>query len=168
MKTIKIYLVLLLISISSWGQESDLSIFESLTGKVWKAEGSWGDGSAFKQEIVFSFDLNNTIVITKSKGFTNKEQTQYGARNHGIRKFDTNTKTIKFWEFDVFGGLTKGEVKVVGKNILYQYQYGETIVTDMWEYVDENTYNFKVGNYENDTWKQLYLETQFKAKKMSN
>ncbi|MDH7445258.1 hypothetical protein [Aquimarina sp. 2201CG14-23] len=168
MKTIKIFILLAIISISSWSQETDLSIFKNLIGKEWKAEAKWGDGTIFKQETIFAFDLNNTLIIAKSKGFTDKKQSQYGWRNHGIRKFDTETKTIKFWEFDVFGGVTEGTVQVDGKNLIYQYQYGESLVTDMWEYVDDHTYNFKVGNYVDGNWKQVYLETQFKAEKSEN
>ncbi|MBW1294390.1 hypothetical protein [Aquimarina litoralis] len=147
-------------------QESNLEIFQNLMNKEWKAEGKWGNGTVFKQEIIFKYDLNNTLVIARSKGFTNQEQTEYGWRNHGIRKFDTKSKTLRFWEFDIFGGVTEGKIIIDGKNILYQYQYGESLVTDMWEYVDDNTYNFKVGSYENKTWKQIYLETQFKAVSM--
>ncbi|WP_378182196.1 hypothetical protein [Aquimarina sp. SS2-1] len=163
MKTIKIFLLLATISVSSQSQETNLSIFNNLVGKEWKAEGIWGDGTVFKQETIFTFDLDKTLIIAKSKGFTNKDQTQYGWRNHGIRKFDTQTKSIKFWEFDVFGGVTEGIVYVDGKNLIYQYQYGESLITDMWEYVNDHTYNFKVGNYTDGNWKQIYLETQFKA-----
>ncbi|WP_299431897.1 hypothetical protein [uncultured Aquimarina sp.] len=165
MKTIKLLLILSIVSISSYSQKTDLTIFKNLIGKEWKAEGTWGDGTIFKQETIFMYDLNNSLVIVKSKGFTNKKQTQYGWRNHGIRKFDAETKTIKFWEFDIFGGVTEGTVKVDGKNIMYQYQYGESLVTDMWEYVDDHTYNLKIGDYADGTWKQIYLETQFKAEK---
>ncbi|MFD2564194.1 hypothetical protein [Aquimarina rubra] len=168
MRTIVIFALLAIISISTQSQENNLLIFKNLVGKEWKSEGKWGDGTVFKQETVFTFDLNSTLVIAKSKGFTDQKQTQYGWRNHGIRKFDTETKTIKFWEFDVFGGVTEGTVTVDGKNLIYQYPYGESIVTDMWEYIDDHTYNFKVGNYVNGNWKQVYLETQFKALKSSN
>ncbi|KAA1244562.1 hypothetical protein [Aquimarina sp. RZ0] len=167
-RTIKIITLLLFITQVILGQESNLSIFKNLVGKEWKAEGKWSDGSKFKQETIFTFDLNNTIIIAKSKGFIDKKQSKYGWRNHGIRKFDSKTKTIKFWEFDVFGGLTQGEVIINDKNMFYQYQYGESLVTDMWEYVDDYTYNFKVGNYRDGVWKELYLETQFKAEKNIN
>ncbi len=163
MKAIKILSIFILISQLSWSQKSELSIFKNLTNKVWKAEGNWGDGSKFKQEIVFKFDLDSTIVIAKSKGFTNTEKTQYGSRNHGIRKYDAVTKTLHFWEFDIFGGVTEGIVKIDDKNIIYQYEYGGAVVTDMWEYIDDKTYTFKVGNYIDGKWKQVYLETQFKA-----
>ena len=101
----------------------------------------------------------------ESIGFVDKAQTKLGPRNHGVRQFDEETNTIKFWEFDVFGGLTKGTVFAEGKNILYQYKYGNSVVTDMWEYVDDATYNFKVGNYENGKWKQVYLSTKFVMQK---
>lgn len=157
-----LYLLCFFISITSCAQESPLSIFDNLIGKTWKAEGSWGDGSKFSQETEFNYSLDRTIVVVKSTGFIDKEQTELGSRNHGIRQYDKETQSIKFWEFDIFGGLTKGKVFTVGKNIFYQYTYGTSIVTDMWEYVDESTYNFKVGDYENGEWKQVYLSTQFR------
>jgi len=144
-------------------QNLDLSIFEPLMGKTWKAEGTWGDGSKFQQEITFAYDLGSSLVITESKGFTNQEQTTFGPRNHGIRKYDPQNQTIVFWEFDVFGGVTQGTVTQKGKDIIYTYDYGGTQVTDYWEYVDANTYNFTVGSYNDGGWAQTYLQTQFKA-----
>lgn len=161
----KIFLISLLFAglFQLKGQESKLSFFEPLMGKTWSAEGNWGDGSKFKQDITFRFGLNDQVVIAESNGYTNQEQTTYGPRNHGVRKFDTATNSVKFWEFDVFGGLTEGTVTVNGKDIIYTYRYGESVVTDYWEYVDENTYNYTVGDYENGTWNQKYLTTKFIA-----
>lgn len=155
--------LILITSLTSNAQENPLQVFDLLIGKTWKAQGNWSDGSKFKQEIDFSYALEGHAILTKSKGYTNKEQTQYGHRNHGIRKYNAENQTLEFWEFDVFGGVTKGTVIVEGKNLLYQYNYGESVVTDSWEYVDDNTYNFKVGNYTDGVWEQVYLETQFKA-----
>ncbi len=153
--------VALFISIVTFGQQSKLSIFDNLVSKTWKAEGKWGDGSKFVQETTFKYSLDKKIVIAESIGFVDKAQTKLGPRNHGIRQYDATTNTIKFWEFDVFGGLTEGTVFAEGKNIVYQYKYGNSVVTDMWEYVDDSTYNFKVGSYENGKWKQVYLSTKF-------
>lgn len=155
-----ILILLLFIPSLTFGQNSELSIFNNLAGKTWKAEGHWGNGSKFFQEIEIEFLLDSSIVITKTKGFINKEQTKLGLRNHGIRQYDKNSKRIKFWEFDVFGGLTEGIVFAEGKNIVYQYKYGNSYLTDMWEYVNDSTYNFKVGNYDGGIWKQIYLNTQ--------
>lgn len=162
-KAKNIIFVLLFIPVMTFSQNSQLSIFNNLVSKTWKAEGNWGDGSKFKQEIQFTLSLDNTIIITNSIGFIDKEQTKLGLRNHGIRQFDKKSNSIKFWEFDIFGGLTEGVVFSEGKNIVYQYNYGGSFVTDMWEYVDESTYNFKVGDYKDGVWKQIYLNTQFKV-----
>ncbi|MCK0191412.1 hypothetical protein [Arenibacter sp. F20364] len=161
MKNIVFIPLMLLIPILTLGQHPELAIFDNLVAKIWKAEGNWGDGSKFKQEIKIEYLLDSTIVIAKSVGFIDKAQTKLGLRNHGIRQFDKVSNSIKFWEFDIFGGLTEGIVFAEGKNIIYQYSYGDSIVTDMWEYIDGSTYNFKVGNYQNGNWKQVYLNTQF-------
>ena len=158
---ISIFFLTLLCSFTLKAQTNDLSIFNNLVGKIWYAEGKWGDGSSFKQQVHFEFDLEQTIVTAKSKGFTNQEQTTYGNRNLGVRKIDTETGEIRFWEFDVFGGLTQGKITAVGKNLLYQYQYGESFITDMWEYMNDSTYNFMVGDYKDGKWNQVYLKTTF-------
>ncbi len=148
--------------------QGQLQNFEPFMGKTWVASGQWGDGSKFKQEITFSYGLDSTVVITKSKGFTNKEQTTYGDRNHGIRKYDAETNSYKFWEFDVFGGLTEGQLVFKGKDLYYRYNYGGTTVTDAWLYIDANTYTFKVGSYADGVWEQTYLETQFVAEEKAS
>lgn len=148
---------------TSHGQQNKLDFFDNLINKNWQAEGNWTDGSKFKQEIEFQYSLDGTLVLVKSKGFTNKEQTAYGERNHGIRKYDSKSDTVRFWEFDVFGGVTEGIVTTKGKDIIYSYKYGETTVTDYWGYVDANTYNFTVGDYVNGNWTKTYLSTQFTA-----
>ncbi|AXT19918.1 hypothetical protein D7030_02005 [Flavobacteriaceae bacterium AU392] len=163
MKIKNVVLLVLMIPMFVIGQDSKLSMFDNFIGKTWKADGNWGDGSKFKQEITFKYALDHRIIITNAKGFINKEQTELGLRNHGVRRYDKTSNNIKFWEFDVFGGLTEGIVFAEGRNIVYQYSYGDSFVTDMWEYVDDSTYNFKIGNYKNGVWKQVYLSTQFKA-----
>ena len=147
----------------STGIAQDLSIFSPLMDKSWHAEGKWGDGSSFKQEITFHYDLQEKIVIAKSRGYINQEQTEYGDRNHGIRKVNPETGKIEFWEFDVFGGVTQGEVTAEGKDIIYTYTYGTSVVTDYWKYIDDDTYQYTVGSYSDGVWKQKYLETTFQG-----
>lgn len=142
-------------------QNSKLEMFNHLVSKTWKANGNWGDGSKFYQENTFNYALDSNIVIVKTIGFTNKLQTKIGSRNHGVRQFDKSLNKVLFWEFDIFGGLTKGSVYNQGKNIIYNYKYGNSEITDMWEYVNDSTYNFKVGNYKDGKWKQVYLNTTF-------
>ena len=158
-----IYLILFLPYILG-AQEGPLDIFKALEGSVWSAEGKWGDGSSFKQDVSYEFALNNTIVIAHSMGYTNREQTEFGPRNHGIRQYDETENVIRFWEFDVFGGVTQGIVVSDGRNIIYNYEYGGTALTEIWQYKDDDTYDFTVGIYEDGQWTQKFLETQFKRK----
>ncbi|MEL6303818.1 MAG: VOC family protein [Bacteroidota bacterium] len=145
------------------GQEKPLALFEPLMEKEWSAEGKWGDGSLFKQEIQLAYSLDSMLVMVRSKGFTDSEQRQYGHRNHGIRRFDAQAKQLMFYEFDVFGNMTQGSVSKKNKDIIYTYDYQGTTVTDYWAYIDANTYSFKVGVYDG-TWQQVFLETTFTGK----
>lgn len=159
----KILFLLIIIPQIVFCQDNKLSFFEYFMQKTWHAQGTWGNGKPFKQELTFRYSLDNNIVITETKGFVDNDQKIFGLRNHGIRKYDTASNEIQFWEFDVFGGLTKGTVTSKGKDIIYKYLYAETNVTDYWEYVNDSTYNLKIGVFENDEWKQTFSSVVFKA-----
>ena len=160
----KLLLLILFSPLLTIAQDNPLDIFKPLENNIWYAEGKWGDGSDFKQEISLAYSLDDKIVKVQSKGFTDKEQTVFGLRNHGIRYYDQESKQIKFWEFDVFGGLTEGSVKADGKNLIYSYDYGGTIVTEMWRFKDESTYDYIVGIFSDGQWQQKFLETEFRRK----
>lgn len=162
---LRIFLFLIFFPTLISAQSPDWGGFQNLMDKTWEAEGKWGDGSVFKQSIHFSFDLNKAVVIAKAKGFTDEARTEFGNRNHGVRKYDSENKKFVFWEFDVFGGVTQGDLILENKNIIYQYQYGTSIVTDMWKYENDSTYTFIVGAYKDGTWTQKYLETTFRQKR---
>lgn len=161
LKNILTYLLLLPLTLV--GQTHPLDVFDHLLNKKWSAEGTWGDGSTFKQEVYFESDLKRRLILSKTKGFTDKAQTQFGWRNHGVRQWNQSKSQLEFWEFDVFGGLTSGVVLVRDKDMLYQYQYGDSFVTDAWEYLNDSTYQFTVGSYKEGEWEQVYLKTQFKS-----
>lgn len=161
----KSFLFLIFLPNFLFAQPPNWGAFNNLIDKTWEAIGKWGDGSPFQQSIHYAYDLNEQIIIAKSKGFIDKAQTKMGNRNHGIRKYDLEAKKFVFWEFDVFGGVTQGDLLLEDKNISYQYQYGTSVVTDRWEYVNDSTYTFIVGEFENGVWKQKYLETTFRQKK---
>lgn len=165
MRTTFICLLIGLLGKTLSGQEADFSPLAPLVGKVWVAEGKWGDGSTFKQEKSFSYHLEAAIITSESLGFTNEEQTTFGPRNHGVYSWDTKSKQILFKEYDAFGGLTEGTVKSEGQNILFQYEYGGTQLTDAWLYENDTTYQFVVGTYEKGSWTKKYLETSFSLKK---
>jgi len=158
-----IFLLISIIPQFLFCQENKLQCFETLIDKTWVTEGKWGDDSPFKQEITYQYALDSTLIICNTKGFTDETRTKFGDRNHGIRKYDKSKDEIQFWEFDIFGGTTTGTVKQVDKNIVYEYDYGGTIVTELWEFVNDSTYNFQVGKYHEEKWEQIYLSSQFKG-----
>ncbi|BAO75353.1 hypothetical protein [Winogradskyella sp. PG-2] len=160
----KYWFLIILIPLLGVSQGSQLLGFENLVNKTWFAEGEWSNGTKFKQEVTFAFDLNKSIIKADSKGYTNQEQTEYGNRNHGIRQYNSNKGKIEFWEFDIFGGVTQGIVTIENNNIWYSYKYGESTVTDCWEYIDDETYRFTVGSYKEGKWQAIYLQTEFKLK----
>lgn len=155
------FLLLLLIPLMSISQPINSSPLNNLVDKTWSANGKWGDGSTFKQEISFSYDLNEKIIISKTKGFIDETKENFGNRNHGVRMYDTSSSTYKFWEFDIFGGATTGDITFKNNDIYYTYQYGDSVITDLWEYVNASTYNYKVGILVDDQWQQVFLETTF-------
>ncbi|MCT4579829.1 MAG: hypothetical protein N4A35_00300 [Flavobacteriales bacterium] len=160
----KIGLFFLLAPIIIYTQKKPLDIFKPLVNHTWHAEGKWNNGSQFKQEITFDFSLKDKLVKVQTLGYTNAQQTEYGLRNEGIRQYDPKSKEIKFWEYDVFGGITEGVVIAQEKDLIYKYTYGGTSVTEMWVYKNEFSYNYIVGIYTDDKWQQKFLETEFKRK----
>ena len=77
------------------------------------------------------------------------------------RQYDREAEVIRFWEFDVFGGVTEGIVRTDGQDIWYEYEYGESRLTDVWELKDETTYKYTIGEHDGETWTVVYLETEF-------
>lgn len=155
-------IVLLLLSpVILLGQNPLIDGFKPLMNKTWKASGTWGNNTSFKQEVQFKFGLDSMIVIAESLGYTNEAQSEYGPRNHGVRQYDQSSNSVKFWEFDVFGGLTTGDVLFDKRDIYYSYQYGDTQVTDYWGYMNDSSYNYTVGIYQDSQWVQKFLETEF-------
>lgn len=162
MKLVASLLILCTSSMTISAQSNPLEAFAQLNGTSWRAEGAWSNGQKFKQEATFEMVLADKTVKVTSKGFTNQEQTEYGIRNIGYRQYDAPTGVIRFWEFDVFGGVTEGEVMINDRDIWYKYQYGESVVTDAWEYIDDFTFKYTVGEHNSQKWTAVYLETEFR------
>lgn len=138
-----------------------LKPFENLIGGIWKAEGRWGNGQPFKSEKQFHWGPGRRIVRVATKGFTDQAATVYGERNQGIRIL-TAEGSLLMYEFDVFGGITKGEISTDGANIYYDYDYGGTMIRDAWQFIDQNTYRYIVGVWKEGRWEAKYLETEFR------
>lgn len=135
--------------------------FAPLIGKTWRAQGSWGNGDSFQQEVRFHWDLEEAAVIAQSNGIIDPANQTWGQRNHGIRYWNKNEEKLLFAEYDIFGAATEGTISLRDNNIYYHYNYGGFLLTDAWEKVDEFTYNFKVGVFSKGEWQDVYLSTQF-------
>ncbi len=158
-----LFIILLLSPFVLWSQASGLQALEALVDHTWKAEGAWGDGTSFKQEIRFSFALDSQLVICHTKGYTDAQHKQFGHRNHGIRQYNKTKNRIDFWEYDIFGGVTQGTMHIDGQDLYYRYVYGQSMITELWKYIDDSTYQYIIGDYQDDTWKQIYLDSQWSA-----
>ena len=168
---IKSYLLILLTLVLTCthlqGQNEVTDLFAPLLGHSWRASGQWGDGSPFYQEIRFETNLEGQMVVAYSNGYVDQDQSVKGERNIGLRRWDSAQGKFLFWEYDVFGGLTTGTISNEGKSIRYNYTYGELKLTDQWEYIDDNTYGFKVGQWDGQNWTATYLDTTFKKVEVS-
>jgi hypothetical protein len=149
------------------GAESNpLEAFKDLVGGRWRAQGTWANGQEFLQEIEFRWDLGQQIVIAESYGPVEQGSDELTHRNHGIRAWFPEKGKVWFWEFDVFGGLTQGEITFEGTRILMTYGYGDgdqkMKLRDTWARVDADTYEFTVQQLEDGEWGAALIQTRFK------
>lgn len=144
------------------------SKFEPLIGK-WKGSGEWKDGTKFQQDVVLEFGLDKTIIKTKTYGNISQDNFKFGLRNEGIRAWSDAENELRFWEFDIFGGITEGTCRIMDKDIFYDYEYdfgqGPMDLTDAWIYADKNTYILQVGVYKDGEWTQTFLSVPMKRTK---
>ncbi len=176
MKTI-IFIVIMAITSLSYSQsqveENTFKGHQNLIGGIWKSasDAAWGDGTPFKQHIVYKESLNGQIIKTQTKGNISQQGKEFGLRNESIIFYDKEKNKLKFYVFDVFGSLTSGKIGYQDHDIYYSYKYSgstsDLILTDCWKFIDKNTYNFTVGVYDetNNKWEKKFLETQFKRSK---
>jgi len=163
---VRIFLIAFLtsITISVSAQQDLMKVFKHMMNKTWKIEGSWGGAMEFKQEVSFKASLEGNLVIAETMGFVDQNQTKWGSRNHGIRRYDAEANKIKFYEYDVFGGLTEGQVELKGKDLIYVYEYGGQKICDKWEFVNENEYKYIVGTCNNNVFLEVLMEGKATSK----
>jgi hypothetical protein len=162
-----IIMTILLVSTALYAQGSQttlLDTFSNLAGSKWKAEGKWSNGGSFKQEQIYEWGVGKKIVKVQTFG-TVDQQGSYGLRGEGIRAWDNKQKVMRFWEFDVFGGITIGTCGIDGNSFYYEYDYAANgkvrKFRDSWTKLNEDTYAYKVGIYEGEKWESVFLEAKF-------
>ncbi len=164
------YLFLICFSVFAWATNaqtvpSNANPINALTSSTWKCDGKWSNENPFKQEITYTWDIPGKVIHTLTYGNVSSTSYEWGVRNSGIRMVEEG----KFWEFDVFGQVTEGELFFEGSNIYYSYAYGagedKMILTDGWELVNTDEYVLRVGNYTEGKWQAVFLEASCVRKK---
>jgi hypothetical protein len=148
-------------------KDAAYKIYSNLVGGKWETKGRWENGGQFHQEVLVETELTKNIFIVKTHDYIDSKQFDNARRNYGVRAWDDKAGKMKFWEFDVFGGMISGEVVINGNNIYHVYDYtnkkGETkALVDAWIYVDQDTYTFKVAEFVNGKPGKEYMTSTYK------
>ncbi len=159
-------LIFPLLAFSQDEKESAMNALAEMIGGKWVIHTKWENGGEFRQEQIFEWGLGKTIIKTTTYGTVNQETGEFGLRNEGIRAWDSAAKQMKFWEFDVFGGITTGVCGMEGNSFYYEYEYapeGEMqIFRDVWTKIDKNTYSYQIGIYKDGKFAKVFLEVEAK------
>ena len=175
MKIILIMLLMTAITLSQTNEgtvltkEETYKIYANLVGGKWDTKGKWQSGAEYHQELIVDMELTKNIFTVKTYDHIDSKQFDNSQRNYGIRTWDSKEQKMKFWEFDVFGGITTGEVFIDNNNIYHIYQYpdnkgGMITLADAWIYVDIDTYSFKVCEYTDGKPGKEYMTSTYKRK----
>ena len=152
----------------SLDRASSYALFASLLG-TWETKGTWKSGAPYHQQIVVENALTGNIFTASTQDFVDSKQFDDSRRNYGVRAWDQQEKKMRFWEFDVFGGITKGEIIFEGRNIFFVYDYHDRNgkarkMADAWVYVDQNTYQFSIAEYKNGKLGTPFMSSIYKRK----
>jgi len=173
MKTIPIILFLL---ITAWVPEKPAStreeaykVYANFVGGKWETKGKWSGGADFHQEVIVETELTKNIFTVRTRDYIDSNEFDGSQRNYGIRAWDKKEQKMKFWEFDVFGGIITGDVIIDGNNIYLVYEYPDKngvtkTLADVWIYVDKDTYVYKVCDFDNGKPGKEYMSSIYKRK----
>lgn len=153
------------IFITSFGycqEQNPLSNFDLFTQGTWLTEGEWSNGQKFKQEIDFSWGLDQKILKVKTYGTIDPKTNKYGLRNEGIRAYNAKDSLIQFWEFDVYGGITEGICYFDGKNLHYEYDYNGSKLKESWLFIDQDNYSYQIASLVDGKVDKVYMKSSYK------
>lgn len=160
MKILTLATLFSFLTISSLAQDNAILALKNLAGSTWISEGEQLGGHQGKTVKEMSWGLDGKIV--KVKTYTTDPKTlEFGLRNEGVRIFNTTTGQLEFYEFDKFGGVSQGVIIVDGKNLHYEYQYGDLLLRDSWYYRNDNEYLYIVASWQDGKQTQKYHEGVF-------
>lgn len=134
--------------------------FDDFVGCTWVLDTTWSNDVRFHQEVNYEYTLNKTVVKAQTYGTINFTTKEFGLRNEGIRMYDKGTETFKFWEFDIFGGITEGKINFSGDSTIYTYEYNDLLMQDVWIKEDVNTYTYLIRSIKDGEIQKIFLQTQ--------
>jgi len=156
-------LSLTLLFLTPFAQEAPLSAFENIVGSTWISEGTQLGGHQGKTVKEIKWGLDGKIVQVTTYT-TDPNTLEFGLRNEGVRIFNAESEQLEFYEFDKKGGVSKGVIKIDGKNIYYEYPYGDLVLRDSWIYQSKDEYIYRVCAVKTDTCDQVFHEGTFNRK----
>ena len=144
-------------------QENPILAFDNLSGDTWISEGKQLGGHDGKTVKEITWGLDGKIIKVKTYT-TDPQSLAFGLRNEGIRIFNSQTNQMEFYEFDKLGGVSKGTVTIDGKNIYYEYSYGEMLLRDSWIFVSKDEYEYRVCSIVDSQCDKIFHQGVFKRK----
>ena len=89
-------------------------------------------------------------------------------RNEGIIARDVHSATVRFRQFNVFGGITEGHCLIGDGGIVFEYEYevkDETLtMRDVWQQQNADTWKYSVVQMKDGRVEKVYMEAEFKKK----
>ena len=152
-------------SVHAQDKDAIHAFFEHLVGGTWEADGTWQNGSPFVQHQQYAWGPGKAFIMVKSFGPV--ESTAGGTdmewRNEGIRAWDADSGTMRFWEFDRYGGITTGGVSLQGDVLVYDYVYtsdgADMHIRETLSIQSPSSIGYRIGTWTDGSWSQLMLET---------
>lgn len=128
--------------------------FDVFLGGSWEIDAFFLDGKRLMQKFEITKGANGQIF--HSKTWQKNDAGEYQLHSEGVRSWDEMSRSFKFWEWGVDGSSVSGSIVIEGKNILYIYEYGDEIVTDVYSYERDGLFEYIIGVKEGDKWANVY------------
>jgi hypothetical protein len=148
-------------------KETLFAFFATLAGGEWHGTGRWASGGSFVQ--VHRYErAPDGIIVRAQTLIPDSASGRLIVRAEGVRAWDQAAGLMRFWEFDRAGGITSGRVGVQDDVVYYEYQYAiggqERTLRDTWRANADGAYDYRVGIWQDGSWKQIFLDAQFRRR----
>lgn len=136
---------------------STLAYFEKFNGSTWIIDAKWvKSGSPLYHKVTYKYAVEKSILTSETKKLISLEN-KFQDKSIGIKQYDWDSQKILLWEFDK-AGVTKGEVRLIGKNIMEIYSLGSDTYAEILEYQDEDTFSLRIVEFNNNQIGDLLIK----------